>query len=105
MLGNPIEKVVPQYFSLNKHWRSMLHLFHHHDKLQDYINFVDIERYIVNVSRLKAISKPWSKSEKFMLALALHFFDPRNKIDLYDIEYLDRDNRQLAIEAIRLRYE
>ena len=39
-----------------------------------------------------------------MLILALHLFNERNKIDLGDMDYLDANNIELAIDAIRMRF-
>lgn len=91
---------------MDKYWRSMLYIFKEHGKLQRYMTtaYMDPEAGTVRIRKLKEESKPWSSSEKFMLELALHLYNPRNKVDLSGMDSLDSNNVRIAIEAIRIRY-
>lgn len=87
-------------------WRGMLHIFQNHGKLQRYMTtaYMDPKAGTVRIRKLKEESKPWSPSEKFMLALALHLYNPSNKVDLAGMDSLDSNNVRIALEAIRIRY-
>ncbi len=66
--------------------------------------YFDLAEGTIKTGLLRKVSGPWSDSEKFMLKLALHLFNERNKVNLGDMDYLDDSNKKLAIEAIKLRY-
>jgi hypothetical protein len=51
-----------------------------------------------------SISKPWSESERFMLFLVLHLFNPMFKVDLSGMDDLDKQNKHIAMKAIWIRY-
>lgn len=91
---------------MDRYWGSMLHIFTENRKLQSYVGpeFVDMEAGEVNIAKLKRIARPWSNSERFMLNLALHLFNPRNKVELDGMDSLDAANTRIALEAIRMRY-
>jgi hypothetical protein len=97
---------IPEHLLKDRYWRGMLYLFSEHHKLNRYFTteYFDFDSGIVKVKLLKEKSKPWSDSEKFMLDLALHLFNPTNKVDLSGMDFLDEQNVQLAIEAIQMRY-
>jgi hypothetical protein len=101
-----LSKTIPSYLLKDKYWGSMLHLFIHNHKLKSVLTdkYFDFEEGTVSITTLKRKAAPWSKSEKFMLYLALHLFNSRNKVDLGDMDYLDQNNMVLAIEAIKMRY-
>lgn len=90
----------------DRYWRGTLHLFSKHDRLNGCLNskYFDFEEGTIDFAALKRAARPWSESEKFMLNLALHLFNQRNKVNLSDMDYLDSTNKQLALEAISLRF-
>lgn len=91
---------------MDKYWSSMLHIFREHGKLRRYMTtaYMDPTAGTVRIKKLKEESKSWSPSEKFMLALALHLYNPSNKVDLAGMDGLDSNNTRIALEAIRMRY-
>lgn len=93
-------------FSGDRYWLALMTIFSEQSKLQQYLNaqFFDLDNGIVDVPALKRIAKPWSNSERFMLDLALHLFNPRYKVNLSDMDLLDYRNRQLAFKAMHVRY-
>jgi hypothetical protein len=90
----------------DQYWRGLLFLFQSHPKLKKYLQepYVDIESGVINTFPLKKLSLTWSNSERFMLDLALHLFNDENEVNLSDMDYLDRNNKELAMRAIRLRF-
>lgn len=92
---------------MDRHWISLLFLFKENAKLNGYLTtkYFDLENRVIHISKLREVSKPWSNSEKFMLDLALHLFNQRNKINLASMDSLDPYNLNLAIEAIRIRFK
>lgn len=88
-------------------WASVLYLFQEHSKLQNYLTdeFFDLNNGFIHVKQLLKVSKPWSRSEQFMLSLAIHLFNGEVKADLNDIDYLDLTNKQLVIEALKIRFK
>ncbi|MGF6356135.1 hypothetical protein ABIE27_004050 [Paenibacillus sp. 4624] len=98
-------KTVPAHLMQDRHWRGTIHIFLKNEKLKyAAAPYVDLEEGVINSAGLKKISKPWSQSEKFMLNLALHLHGLSAKIDLSDMDYLDANNKAIAIEAIKLRF-
>lgn len=97
---------VPEHILKSKNWRSMLHLFSNHNKLQSVFTtkYIDFENETVKIKALKTAARPWSGSEKFMLNLAAHLFNEHYKVDLSGMDYLDANNTKLALEAIEMRY-
>lgn len=97
---------IPQHFYADRHWRSVLYLFREHRKLNQYFTtkYFDFEAGTIEITALKRVAKVWSNSEKIMLALALNCFNERNKFNLGDIDYLDAHNKDLAFQALRIRY-
>lgn len=98
--------MIPKQLFQDRYWRGLLYIFMNHNKLKQYLNpeFVDFEELTVKVDKLKKVSKPWSTSEKFMLALALHLYNGRNKVDMSEADRLDDKNTEIALKALRLRY-
>lgn len=97
---------LPIEFVGDRYWRGTLYIFTNNSKLRNYINsHIDFNDHTINISGLKYVSRPWSPSEKFMLNLALHLYNERNKMNLSDIDYLDSNNRQIALQAIKLRFD
>lgn len=97
---------VPNELLKDRYWKGTLHIFAQSPKLQGYIRtHIDFIDQTINISGLKYISRPWSPSEKFMLNLALHLYNERNKVNLSDIDYLDSNNKQIALHAIKLRFD
>lgn len=100
------KNVVPSHLYKDRYWASMLHLFRNHSKLQRSFNtkYFDFSQEIVKVQSLKRAAAPWSTSEKVMLNLAFHLFNERNRFNLSDLDSLDSNNKQLALEAIKIRF-
>jgi hypothetical protein len=98
--------MIPKQLFQDRYWRGLLYIFMNHNKLKQYLNpeFVDFEELTVKVDKLKKASKLWSPSEKFMLALALHLYNGRNKVDMSEADRLDDKNTEIALKALRLRY-
>lgn len=92
----------------SRYWRPVLYLFTEHPKLATVFTdrYFDLEQEIISTRKLKTTSKGWSESEKFMLALALHLYNPVHKLPqgLSDMDYLDSTNTELAFHALSLRY-
>lgn len=99
---------IPVHLSRNMYWKPVIHLFKNHSKLQDYFTtkYFDLENEVIQIRKLKAVAKPWSQSEKFMLNLAFHLFNDSNKLPngLGGMACLDENNTKLAVEAIQLRF-
>lgn len=91
---------------MDRHWKSLLFLFQSNWKLNTCLTtkYIDLDKRIVHIRKLREVSKPWSESEKFMLDLALHLFNERNKVNLSDMDHLDSQNSKLVIEALRIRF-
>ena len=92
---------------MDRNWIALLHIFKNHGKLLPLLTtkYFDVDNQIVHIRKLRELSKPWSESEKFMLDLALHLFNQRNKVNLSGMDHLDFYNMNLAIEAIRIRFK
>lgn len=90
----------------DRYWRGLLHIFMNHAKLKQYLSadYIDFDELTVKVDKLKKASRGWSTSEKFMLALALHLYNGRNKVDMSEADRLDDKNTEIALKALRLRY-
>lgn len=90
----------------NQNWRGTLHLFMNHHRLNSCLTsqYFDFEEETVDCEELKRTARGWDDSERFILDLALHLFNQRNKVNLSDMDYLDQANKKLAFEAISLRF-
>jgi hypothetical protein len=99
-------QVIPQDLMRSKYWKPVLFLFSEHSKLSQYFTtkYFDLSAQRIKVQALKNVAKPWSESEKFMLNLALHCYNERNRVNLGDMDYLDANNTELAFKALRMRY-
>jgi len=97
---------IPAQIASDRYWKGGVHLFGNHYKLQGYFTtkYFDLESGLIKTTSLKRVSGPWSQSEKFMLNLALHLYNERNKVNLSEMDYLDDYNKKLALEAIKLRF-
>lgn len=97
---------IPSYIANDRYWKGVIHLFQNNEKLKSVFTtkYFDLESGLIKISTLKKVAGPWSQSEKFMLNLALHLYNERNKVNLSDLDYLDDYNRKLAMEAITLRF-
>ncbi|MDP4095445.1 hypothetical protein OIN60_01390 [Paenibacillus sp. P96] len=97
--------MIPQHLLADRYWRGALYIFTECEKLQRYVGtYIDFEEYTIDSVGLKRISKPWSESEKFMLNLALHLFNEKNNVNLSGMDYLDSNNKAIALKAIQLRF-
>lgn len=90
----------------DRYWRSMLFIFGQNAKLSSLLTtkYFDMQNGVVKIDKLKRESKPWAESEKFMLHLALHLYSERNKVNLSDMDYLDANNKKIALKAIQIRF-
>lgn len=97
---------IPKHLMQDRYWRGLLFIFLNHGKLQQFLSpdYIDFDELTVKVDKLKRASKGWSTSEKFMLALALHLYNGRNKVDMAEADRLDDVNTEIALKALRLRY-
>lgn len=91
---------------MDRYWASLMFLFKNNANLNRCLTtkYFDLEHKVVHIRKLREASKPWSESERFMLDLALHLFNHRNRVNLSDMDYLDSYNAKLAIEAICIRF-
>lgn len=98
--------VIPNNLLKDRYWASVIHLFKNHSKLQSCFTtkYFDLKAETIKIATLKKTAAPWSSSEKFMLNLALHLFNERNKVNLSDMDCLDNYNKKLALEAIQIRF-
>lgn len=102
---NAAIKIIPRELQQDRYWRGTLHIFLNNPKLQRYVApYINFNECTINAEGLKRASRPWSDSEKFMLNLALHLFNERYKVNLSDMDYLDTNNRQIALKAIQMRF-
>ncbi|MBQ4899320.1 hypothetical protein KB559_10775 [Paenibacillus sp. Marseille-P2973] len=92
---------------MDKYWRSLLFIFQNTPRLKPLLTkrYIDVELRSVYATKLRAASKGWSQSEKFMLNLALHLYNESNKVNLSDMDYLDYEHKEVAFEALRIRYD
>ncbi|MEH7122079.1 hypothetical protein V7127_02420 [Bacillus sp. JJ1773] len=97
---------IPSSIARDRYWRGVIHLFQNNLKLKSVFTtkYFDLEAGSIKITSLKRVAAPWSHSEKFMLNLALHLYNERNKVNLSDIDYLDEYNKKLAMEAIKMRF-
>lgn len=97
---------IPAHLRRNKRWLAVFHLFQNHEKLQKCLTtkYFVLKEERIKIQTLKKDARVWSSSEKFMLNLALHCYNERNKVDLGDMDYLDPSNTKLALEALKIRY-
>lgn len=100
-------ETIPRHLINDRYWKPVLYLFIEHDKLNLYFTdeYFDFEECTIKIQKLKNKSKVWSKSERFMLNLALHLYNESNKVNLSDMDYLDENNLELAMAAIRMRFK
>jgi hypothetical protein len=103
---NALSTTIPDYMMADRYWRGLILLFSQCPKLKMVFTteYIDVGAGVLHVTKLKKVSAPWSQSEKFMLNLALHLYNERNKVNLSDMDYLDDTNLQLALKAIQLRF-
>ncbi|MBO0962376.1 hypothetical protein J1P26_21975 [Neobacillus sp. MM2021_6] len=97
---------IPSYLANDCYWKGVIHLFSNNWKLKGVFTtkYFNLENGEIRIMALKRTAAPWSKSEKFMLNLALHLYNESNKVNLSDMDYLDGYNKKLAMEAIKLRF-
>ncbi|GEN36589.1 hypothetical protein [Aneurinibacillus danicus] len=103
-LTSPTHITIPEHLYGSQYWRPVIYLFTQHTKLRQYIHYVDFKGERIDVTKLKRAARVWSQSEKFILSLALHCFNERNKINLGDMDYLDSYHKRMVFEALHLRY-
>lgn len=101
-MSNPI----PAHLYNDRYWSALIHLFSNQSKLKTVFTtkYFDVLAEEIKVQSLKRNAAPWSTSEKIMLNLALHLFNERNKFNLSDLDYLDDNNKELALQAMKIRF-
>lgn len=97
---------IPSGIANDMYWKGVIHLFQNNHKLQSLFTtkYFDMKNGSIKTVALKRAAAQWSQSEKFMIYLALHLYNDSNKVNLSDMDYLDENNRKIAIEAITLRF-
>lgn len=97
---------VPGHLWTNREWSGLLLLFTENDKLNRCFTteYFDFEDGHIEIDDLKKLSRKWSETEKLMLQVALHCYDPKNKVDLSLMTSLDPQNVALVLKALNLRY-
>lgn len=98
---------IPANLMQDRYWASVIHLFSKHDKLKTVFTtkYFNLEIGEIKTLSLKRQAAGWSNSEKIMLNLALHLFNQRNKFNLSDLDYLDSTNKNLAFDAMKIRFQ
>lgn len=98
--------MIPKELMQDKYWMGLLYIFTNHSKLKQFLKpeYVDFDELTVHVNKLKKASKGWSTSERFMLDVALHLFNGRNKFDMSEADRLDNNNTEIMLKALRMRY-
>lgn len=101
-----MSKSIPSHLMRDRYWSSLIHLFVNHSKLKGVFTtkYFDFDSETVKIAALKRNAGVWSHSEKTMLNLALHLFNERNKFNLSELDYLDNNNKTLAFEAMKIRF-
>lgn len=91
---------------MDKYWRSLLFIFQNAPRLKPFLTtrYMDPKKGIVHIGKLRAASKGWSQSEKFMLNLALHLYNETNKVNISDMDYLDYEHKNIAFKALHIRF-
>lgn len=97
---------IPAHLMQDRYWASVIHLFSKQYKLQTVFTtkYFDLESGVIKIPALKRQAAPWSNSEKVMLRLALHLYNPINKFVLSDLDNLDETNLKLAFDAMQIRF-
>ncbi|SER92935.1 hypothetical protein SAMN04487944_11313 [Gracilibacillus ureilyticus] len=90
----------------DKYMKAFLHIFTNHSKLKNYLTeeYVDLHDSFIDVERLQRDSKTWSRSEKFLLELALHVYTNNKNIDINEIDILDHKNKMIVRKAFEIRF-
>ncbi|AZS15324.1 hypothetical protein [Paenibacillus lutimineralis] len=91
---------------MDRRWIALLHIFKNTPRLEPFLttHYMNPKRGVLHIQRLRAASKGWSRSEKFMLVLAFHFYNESNKVNISDMDYLDFHHKEVAFEALRIRF-
>lgn len=90
--------------SKDPNWSALLYLFRNHYKLQSYLTAEYFKEGYINQEALLKKSKAWSRSEKFILKLAIHLYSGFVKIDLNEMDCLDDNNKRLVFKALKIRF-
>lgn len=101
-----VARGIPKELLQDRYWKGLIYIFRNHEKLKQFLTpeFIDFDEMTVHSDKLKKASKSWGTSDKFMLSLALHLYNGRNKVDLSGADRLDDKNTEIALKAIRLRH-
>jgi hypothetical protein len=102
-----IKRIIPAHLMHDRYWAPLLTLFMEQPKLQQNSHYIDLDEQHVDSDKLLNIAGPWSKSEKFMLYLALHLYNEnlvQKEFNLSDMDWLDGKNKALAFKALKLRF-
>lgn len=68
-------------------------------------SYIDWDERTIKFTSMKKSTAAWSHNERIMIALAAHLFNERYAFNLSELDCLDRSNKELAMEAIRFRFD
>ena len=90
-------------------FEALRYIFLNHPKLKEQVNgpyVINFEGQILDVKSLKSLARKWTFNERFLLHLALNLFDLEDvKVDLSRINRLNEKERDIALTAIRIRFD
>lgn len=94
----------------NNRLEALKYVFTRHEKLKEEIEkgeLVNLDEQIIYAAALRDKARKWSLDERFLLYLALNLYCDISdiKIDLSRIERLDASKRDIALAAIRIRFD
>lgn len=92
----------------NSQYHALRYIFVNHPKLKKLIGgpYINLEGQLIDVNSLKALARKWTFNERFLLDLALNLFEvDGTKVDLSRINRLNEKQREIALTAIRIRFD
>lgn len=100
---------LPEWVKNDPYWHSALYVLQKMIErdpkfLELTRKFIDLETASVSFRDMKKAVERWAHSEKIMVALAAHLFNEIHEFNLSDLDYLDSNNKQVAVTAIRVRF-
>ena len=93
----------------NNQLEALKYIFLNHEKLREEVErgeLVDLDSQIIRYNELREMARKWTINERFLLHLALNLFDfCCVKVDLSRINRLNEKERDIALTAIRIRFD
>ena len=93
----------------NNELEALKYIFLNHEKLRKEVEsgeLVNLESQIIRSHALREKARKWTISERFLLHLALNLFNfCCVKVDLSRIDRLNEKERDIALTAIRIRFD